>query len=349
MSDDLNSSTQVPLFFPLDTEQEVNDITYTVLNFLNYILHHDVCPEYRDDIDRARTLCHQATSELWKVRLAHKFLPGDFNIACSTLFGGDYQDSFDPNATWAEDQLDDDHGIYTGMSDTHARNIVRFGIIATGTDSQAVRFKELADDNALSSKSLVQNAGFEVTELIRCPEEVKQFYRDNVTDARPCGKLRARKWHNPTLPDEDLSPAEQAILATKDTPTSPYPPLRSHYDYEFYVEDAVLELLFIGMKIEADIRELNCGLIYLDRIIDIHPSFHKFLANERMIGWKDPGGAGSEDEAFSEDEGNEGFSRHPERLGTSEDIPATAAGDGNEEAAEDAPYTGPRVNWESEI
>jgi hypothetical protein len=36
------------------------------------------------------------------------------------------------------------------------------------------------------------------------------------------------------------------------------------------------------------VRDLNCGVQYIDQILGIYASFYMFLANERMIGWKAP-------------------------------------------------------------
>lgn len=69
--------------------------TVTIKNFLNYLLYHDVCPEYKENINAARVSCDIATKQLWD---NHRFVangPGDFNKACSMLFGGYY---FDPDA-----------------------------------------------------------------------------------------------------------------------------------------------------------------------------------------------------------------------------------------------------------
>jgi hypothetical protein len=76
-----------------------------IRNFLSYVLHHGVCPEYTQDVLAARKVCDVAEKELWAIKKVHNLLPGDFNIATSIAYGGHYQGNyFRPE--WAADDPD---------------------------------------------------------------------------------------------------------------------------------------------------------------------------------------------------------------------------------------------------
>ena len=58
----------------------------TILNFLKYIQHHDVCPEYADNIAEASRICSIASKEIPELGAIGAAVPGDFNLACRILF-----------------------------------------------------------------------------------------------------------------------------------------------------------------------------------------------------------------------------------------------------------------------
>lgn len=233
-------------------------------------------------------MCDLADKELWQAREASWGLPGDFNVACSTLFGGHYQGLYAGDMDWAKGT-----DLTTGMSDETAWRTFKFGLAAVG-DNQAQWFAELAKT---SSNRVIKtrSVGLEITKVIYADEETRTFYKEQVPDLRVLGKIRGREWRCPYLPDEDLTEEEQA--ATLSAPE----------EYEFWVEEPMLDVCFVGMKMEGMVRDLNCGVQYIDSILGIYASFYKFLANERMIGWKAAVliDKGTEDGNVEADEGDE--------------------------------------------
>lgn len=263
------SSSRLPFIYDYGKETQLKSYIAIIRNFLNYLLHHDVCPEYQDQINGARAVCDLADKELWKARQASWVLPGDFNVACSTLFGGHYQGLYAGDQEWAKGM-----NLTTGMSDETAWRTFKFGLAAVG-DNQAQRFAELAKTS--SNKVIKERSvGLEITKIIYADDETRAFYKEQVPDLRVFGKIRGRKWKCPYLPDEDLTEEERAA-------TTPAPE-----EYELWVEEGVLDVCFVGMKLEGMVRDLNCGVQYIDQILGIYASFYTFLANERMIGWKAP-------------------------------------------------------------
>ena len=262
----------LPLYFALDTEKLATSSVNIVKNFLNYILHHDVCPEYKDNINAARVVCDMASKELWNTRQAVSWGTGNFNSACAQLFGGfgEGLDEEDLVSSKVNEQL-------KGMTDNAARKVVKLALAGAGTYEQAVRFRDLANKNELVATQLEQK-GFEVTAVIPVDNGLRDFYHHQAPDLEPVGKIRAKLWHDPSLAKEDLPPqADKEIVSYK-------PPV----EYEFFLEETLLKFYFVGMKVDATIWELNCGAYYFDHILSTSCSFYTVLENDKMFGWKKP-------------------------------------------------------------
>jgi hypothetical protein len=84
------SSYRVPNQLDCYDEKTIKLYCDVIRNFLNHVLQHEVCPEYVDDVMAARKLCGQAEEELTAISQLGKRIPGSFNVALSTLFGGIY-------------------------------------------------------------------------------------------------------------------------------------------------------------------------------------------------------------------------------------------------------------------
>ena len=260
--------------FDVTTEKQVKSYTAIIRNFLNYLLHHDVCPEYKDQINAARTTCDLAERELWACKQASVWLPGDFNTACSTIFGGYYTNMYIGDQDWAKD-LD----IYKGMSNETAKRIFKAGLAAQATDEVVNAFTTRTKEKNLEVASTIAT-GLEITDLIKADEDVLEMYAAQKPSLKPLGRMKARTWYNPTLPKEDLTEEEEVAAATA-------PP--EFKEFELWVEDEILEKCFVGMKFDATIRELNFGVRYFDTVIGVHCSFYSLLPNELIVGWREPG------------------------------------------------------------
>lgn len=259
--------------FDVTTEKQIKSYTSIIRNFLNYLLHHDVCPEYKDQINAARSTCDLAEKELWACKQASLWLPGDFNTACSTIFGGYYANMYIGDQDWAKD-LD----IYKGMSTETATRIFKAGLAAQTTDEVINAFTTKSKENNLAVVSAVAT-GLEVTDLIKADDAVLEMYAAQKPSLKPLGRMKAKTWYNPTLPEEDMTEEEVAAAAT----------LLEIKEYELWVEDEILDMCFVGMKFDATVRELNFGILYFDTIIGVHCSFYSLLPNETIIGWREPG------------------------------------------------------------
>lgn len=201
-------------------------------------------------------------------------LPGKFNEACSTIYGGTYKNAYIGDQDWAQ-------GLegYKGMDQKLARQTFKFGFLANSSAEMFERYKSQANTRSISITSAV-DTGLEVTELVLADRQALKIYdQQAATQLRAVGKLKARTWFHPGDPDEDLTEEEEQAGATT----------REVRDYEFWVEDELLQRCFVGMKFEATVRHLSFGLDFFDRVGGVYCSFYRILPNELMIGWREPG------------------------------------------------------------
>ncbi|KAI9683585.1 MAG: hypothetical protein M1829_004888 [Trizodia sp. TS-e1964] len=254
-------SSIIPANFALDEEQNIRTYTALIRNFLSYILHHEVCPEYADDVKAARAVCDLAQDELCKIGALSKILPGDFNIACSTLFGGYYKGLYNYNQDWVgEDEL-------AGMDDKRAKLAVMAGLATVGEDS----FYSAMNQAQLTVVESAQTC-FEVTEIIPAKASTREFYT-TLDDLQSLGVIKAKTWINPSAPPEDMTDSELENRT---------PEIAQH---EFWVEEDILDHCFIGMKVDATVRKLSCGIEYFDSVRSVYCSFYTYLLNERFHSW----------------------------------------------------------------
>jgi hypothetical protein len=96
-------------------------------------------------------------------------------------------------------------------------------------------------------------------------------YKNKLT-LQTLGILKCRAIYIPSDKEYDLPPS------------SPSPSYASALgqEYEFWVEDSILQECFVGMKIDATIITLDRGIVILDEVKEIMCSFYKSIANELL-------------------------------------------------------------------
>ncbi|PYH83835.1 hypothetical protein BO82DRAFT_372973 [Aspergillus uvarum CBS 121591] len=259
-----------PSYFNPETEDMVKLGTVTIRNFLSYLLYHEVCPEYKDNIDQARKSCDIAATELWKNQQFMVKGPGHFNKACSTLFGGHLYDYYteedDEERSWADGPP---------MTRDVARKVVRFALAGAGSDQLAIDFRELGHKDELRSKRVNDIHGFEIMVIHPPGDTVLDFYRTHAPDLVPVGRVTAISYWDPAKPACDMTP-EQRQQAT--TPVI----------FSFFVEQPLLQLCYPGMKVITPVWRMNCGLDYFEETFTVYGTIYTVLANDLMLGWKKP-------------------------------------------------------------
>ncbi|PYH71540.1 uncharacterized protein BO88DRAFT_478266 [Aspergillus vadensis CBS 113365] len=259
-----------PYYYNPETEDMIKLATVTIRNFLSYLLYHDVCPEYKDNIDQARTSCDIATRELWNNHQLMAKAPGDFNSCCSLLFGGELHDTYVEGNQW-KNSKDEAPRLTTET----ARKIVKFALAGAGENRHALKFQELTENDTLCAARIEDIDGFEITAVHPPGEDVREFYQTHAPDLVPVGKLLARAYRDPGMPDFDLSPEEQVAQQPEKS-------------YEFFMEDNILQYCYPGMKVVTPVWELNCGFHYFEDAYRTYGSNYTPLVNDLMLGWKEP-------------------------------------------------------------
>jgi hypothetical protein len=251
--------------------------TVTIKNFLNYLIYHDVVPEYKDNINAARRTCDLATKQLWDNQRFTAGGPGDFNKACSMLFGGYH---FDPDATigqWDSEKLQSPQ-----MNNETSQKVFKFALACAGSDEKATRYRQLSDGKELCAERIEDIDGFEITAVIMPDQELRNFYDNHAPDLRVIGRLRGKVYQDLLGPKIDLAPGE--TLDDK------------NLELEFFVEEDLLQFCYPGMKVITAVWELNCGVYFFDEVMSAYCSFYTVLVNDLMIGWKKPRDKGKDDE-----------------------------------------------------
>jgi hypothetical protein len=192
--------------FDWTEEQVVINTTNILKNFYNYLLYHDVAPEFEQDILRAREICNVAAKELPVLAAASRGLPGQFSVACSTLFKGYYASIriSDPKADWVHP--DDD----IGMSDETAKAIFNVGIACHLTVEQIRVVGQLKSDDMVGVNA--HDVGLEVVEVELPTEQVESVFQTlklKDTAVQLPGKLHCKFWQAPNQPPRDLNAARK--------------------------------------------------------------------------------------------------------------------------------------------
>ena len=219
-------------------------------------------------------MCDKAELELTKVYAAGNALPGAFNKAASTIFGGSYAGTYVGNSAWAQD-LDLDE---FGMRDEEARVTFMVGMAILGTDEQ---YELLTlPERGVSSIQVTQDesTGLEIISIKLPTNEAEELYTKeneilkNKLELQPLGKLICRAWNIENFHEYDL-PKDQF-------PDGKLPRVDENKMYEFWVEGQVLRECFEGMKMDARVRTLEGGISILDEVKEVMCSFWKWLPNE---------------------------------------------------------------------
>lgn len=259
-----------------ETEDEIRECTDTIKNYFTYLLYHNVCPEYNDDLEEARKTCDRAATELWMTQqLVHHDGPGSFNRGCSMLFGGHYFDSVSDLAIWKTVLHADEH-IFTIDA---ARKVVKYAIAITGNDLTAHKFKVLADQDGITAKEIEDIDGFEVISVEEPSADILAYYKELSPDLIPVGKIVAKEFRDPARGLIDLTPAEKIAWDAGLAPT---------YKFEFLMETTLLPHILPGMKFITTVFETNFGQYFFDETLAVLPTFYTFLYNDWMMDYKAP-------------------------------------------------------------
>jgi hypothetical protein len=220
-------------------------------------------------------VCDIAERELPKSHAAGLALPGDFNKSASAIFGGAQTGMYTSDKSWAADMKKGGITVEEiGIRDEEARIKFTTGVAILGSDEQC----DLLEANSLTLLGRV-SAGLEVidvqssTDLTRKTyEEQSKTIQHKLGKLEPLGKVICKTWYYDDYDEWDL-------------PKEKFPnckPMRAGAgrEYEFWVEESVLEECFVGLKLDATILNLQGGITILDEVHESMCSFFTWLPNE---------------------------------------------------------------------
>lgn len=264
-------STPFPVQFlwhdDLEHDKGVTQAACNVLrNFFNYLLYHNVCAEYTDQIHAAIDALKLIEVEYVKLAEVQLSFPGAFNIACSTLLDGHYS-KIGYQGTWMD--TEDVKAAKTGFSKYEARAIVNAGIAAFGEPTE---INTALDHHVVNAE---EEVGFEVTAIVPSAETsewVHSFFdKLKGTVVSPLGKLVCKRFHFQKATPLDLRADYEVGLQS----------------FEFLLDDELLQKCFIGMKFIATVHQTNSGFWFIDRWSECHGTFYTWCWNERAREAKD--------------------------------------------------------------
>ncbi|SPN99687.1 uncharacterized protein DNG_02538 [Cephalotrichum gorgonifer] len=242
-----------------NAEAETPRAIGVVENFLRYILQHDVCNEYKDDITNALELCERGREELPLTLKASGRIPCEFNAAAAKIFEGGREFEFNPKQELKEEM--------TEVEEVFVYSLVFFGPREVYDQLKSLRVVRIVNKEPCSLKIL----------SITLPSEreirMSHLYRGcrGGVGGVNCGVIRFKH----VLVRDDLcrGNVEQVV------------PDRIE---ELIVEERLLELLRPGFIIRVTLAELNIGLKIMTNLPEILPSFYCFLPQIMMRYYKAP-------------------------------------------------------------
>ena len=137
----------------------------------------------------ARRICGLAERELCAINRLGSALPGDFNVALSTLFGGSYHGMYQPDQTWQETPI--------GMPMEKAQAIFDQG------------------SQTLVAAGLVWNSANSIISTTTRYYEVVGIH-ESVVEGGALGSLKCSHWEGPKLDEYDI-PDKQVTFGKEDT------------------------------------------------------------------------------------------------------------------------------------
>ena len=217
-------------------------------NFYRYLLYHDVCPEYTEQLNEARQVCDIANRELLRAVEVARYMPDQFASSCSILYEGNLANTFSSGQTWdgAED---------VGLTKDEAWAVLVSAVGISGTDDQCAAMK----DGGVKAVCLGDRE-LQVTGVEPADAEMEQYYEEcrlKIPHLQKLGRLHCRRLN------ADLTAAALPVE-----------------NFTFWISEDVLQHCFMGMKIEATVYQLNIGIMWIDTIRAVNASYFVVVANE---------------------------------------------------------------------
>lgn len=267
-------STCFPMGFlfhdDLEHDKKVTNAACNVVrNFFNYLLCHNVCPEYTDQIKAALSTFEPIESEYVKLTEVQSVFPGAFSKACSILCGGYYAKS-QYQGNWMDGDVATDPN--NGLTAQEAKWVACAGVAAFGTPSQK---DDLGLDAELKIVKTEEDVGLEVVAITLPAETLKDaqefFNKLKGTCVLPMGKLLCKRYQFQHAAPLDL-PSDDA--STSDC-------------FEFLIDEESLQKCYPGLKFIATVKETDAGFCFIDYWSECYGTFYTWRWNEKAKDYKE--------------------------------------------------------------
>lgn len=263
----------------------------TILNFLKYIRHHDVCPEYSNDVNEAIRICEASMTELPQIAAAAAALPGDFHLACRILFCSSGKSIGGKGVTDDGLVMYEDKGLSTRDEIIETPGSCSTTFMAPAGFHPELVFKTtiaLQDPNQIprlidAAKPIyvvsVFEEAYEVDEIVFAEEDMVRAY-EGVTEQGSSFRAIGPVGFVALLPTSiedgwDNRPCRDAVGDSSKASL-------------LLMDHEVLTQLRRGMKLRLTICELDIGVRFIREVREVLPSFHVFLPQSLMLSWKTP-------------------------------------------------------------
>ncbi|KAJ5893588.1 hypothetical protein N7495_005279 [Penicillium taxi] len=253
--------------------------TVTIKNFYNYLLYHNVCPEHKASLERARKTCDEAEQQLWKNMQLVRKGPGRFNLACAEILGPD--DIFSKANTENDTEEQKEKKTIIGLT-------FKLAITVTTGDSSLYNIESPWSSGICPVQPIPDIDGFEVISVKFPSPETKLFYTNYQGGPlaklfEPVGIVHAKPFMDPAKPDIDMGPIERKKWESKEYPF--------HRSMNLPVEISLLPFFYPGQKVLTKIFYVSSsppGFYFCGDFMGAYPSFYTVLGNDLMVDYKPP-------------------------------------------------------------
>jgi hypothetical protein len=236
-------------------------------SFLRYLQIRNVCPEFSDDLIKARLLTAQAKEELPRCKRVSNLLPGDFNMALGILFGGEVESGM---ATCGEEPV--------SKSENEAIKGKEEDVVFPEFQAWASSDSKMM---ALMNSFLDDVVGMKPVDARRIAGSmIPDISAEKVVNSQDKMLVKIKHIVAPPLgKDTDSSNASaNGVELMKVTVAEYDEDLEKTNDdvvFDLYFEQDIANEFLVGMVFVASMRQLTSGLWYLVRGYLVCPSLYK--------------------------------------------------------------------------
>lgn len=254
---------------PEHDRKVTNAACNVIRNFFNYLLCHNVCVEYTDQIQAAMSGFGAIESEYVKLAEVQSVFPGHFSKACSISCGGYYAKA-QYQGNWMEGDVPLDSN--NGLTAQEAKWIACAGVAAFAAPSQG---NDIGLSAELKIVNMEEEVGLEVVAITLPAETSKEaqefFSKLKGTSVLPMGKLLCKRY-----PFQHLAPLDL-----------PLGDASQNESFEFILDEGSLQKCYPGLKFIATIKETSASFCFIDYWSECYGSFYTWCWNDKAKDYKE--------------------------------------------------------------